>query len=63
VEPLIGFQSNGKHLPLPANIRLVKKLIEMAKALAYYDPATITALKCFIVQVPELVRTSIKGLC
>jgi hypothetical protein len=28
--------------------------MEMAKTLAYYDTATITAIKCFIVQAPEV---------
>jgi hypothetical protein len=39
-------------LALSANIRLGWKLMEVANTLAYYDTATITAVKSFIVQAP-----------
>jgi hypothetical protein len=37
---------------LPTNIRQGWKWIEVANALAYYDMATITTVKSFIVQAP-----------
>ncbi len=39
-------------LGLPANIRLEWKSMEVGNTLAYYDMATITAVKSFIVQGP-----------
>jgi hypothetical protein len=39
-------------LGLPANIRLEWKSMEVGNTLAYYDMATITAVKSFIVQAP-----------
>jgi hypothetical protein len=43
---------NGRLIVLPANIRLGWKLMEVANTQAYYDMATITAVKSFMVQVP-----------
>ena len=47
---LIWLHFNGKLQALPANIRLALKWTVVANTLAYYDAATITALKSFIVQ-------------
>ncbi len=35
--------------------------MKLANALAYYDTATITAVKGFIVQAPRLVFTGLKS--
>jgi hypothetical protein len=40
-------------LGLIANIRLGWKLMEAGNTLAYYDTATIKAVKSFIAQAPE----------
>jgi hypothetical protein len=47
-KPHMGPHSNGRFLALPAN-RRGRKLIGVANTLAYYDAATIKALKRFIV--------------
>ncbi len=52
VELLMGLHSNGRLLPLPANIRLGWKSMANSNTLAYYDRATITDVKSFIVQPP-----------
>ncbi len=52
VGPLTVLYFNGRLLALPTNIRQGWKWLEVANALAYYDTATITAVKSFIVQVP-----------
>ncbi len=43
-------QSNGRLQALPANIRLRYKRVVVENTLAYYDPATITSVKRFIVE-------------
>jgi hypothetical protein len=53
VELLIGPHSNGRLLALPTNIRLGFKWMAVANTLAYYDAATIIAVKCFIVQAVD----------
>ena len=40
---------------LPANIRFEWKQTEVVNTLAYYDTATITSVKSFIVQAPGVV--------
>ncbi len=45
-----GSSLNGRLLALPAYIRLECKWTPLANTLAYYDTATSTAVKCFIVQ-------------
>ncbi len=50
VEFLLRHHSNVKLLALPTNIR---QEMEMVNTLAYYDMATITKVKSFIVQAPE----------
>jgi hypothetical protein len=42
-------KNNGRLRACPANIRLVRKGLAVANALAYYDTATIMAIKSFIV--------------
>jgi len=49
-------------LGLPANIRLEWKSMEVGNTLAYYDMATITAVKSFIVQAPEVKEEIEKSL-
>jgi len=46
------FLFNGRPLVSPSNIRLGWKRMAVANTLAYYDMATFTALKSFIVQAP-----------
>ncbi len=46
-------------LSLPANIRLGWKWMAVTNNLAYYDKATITAVKSFIVQAPGWKRLSL----
>ncbi len=41
---------NGRLLALPPNIRLTWKGVAMANTLAFYDTATITVVKGFLVQ-------------
>jgi hypothetical protein len=50
-------------IALPANIRLEWKSIEVSNSLAYYDMATITAVKGFIVQAPgvSLLKARMAG--
>jgi len=43
-------QSNGRLQALPANIRLRYKRVVVENTLAYYDPAKIIAVKCFVEQ-------------
>jgi hypothetical protein len=50
----MGLQSNGKLLDLPENIRLGWKRIEVKNTLVYYDTATITAVKVFILPALDL---------
>ncbi len=45
---------SGRLQVFPTNIRLDWKWVEVANTLAYYDTATITAVKSFIVQAPEV---------
>jgi hypothetical protein len=52
MELLMGPRSNGRLLPLLANIRLGWKSMTNPNTLAYYDRATITDVKSFIVQPP-----------
>jgi hypothetical protein len=47
-----GLHPNGRIIALPANIRLGRKLMAVSNTLAYYDTATITAVKSFIIQTP-----------
>ncbi len=54
VEPLTVLYSNGRLLALPTNIKQGWKWLKVANALAYYDMTTITAVKSFIVQAPDL---------
>jgi hypothetical protein len=49
-------------LGLPANIRLKWKSMEVGNTLAYYDMATITAVKSFIVQAREVKEEIEKSL-
>ncbi len=42
--------SYGRLLALPTNIRLRYKRVVVQNTLAYYDPATITSVKRFIVE-------------
>jgi len=51
VDPFTGLRL----LALPANIRLGRKLMAATNTLAYYNTATITALKRFIVQAAGLI--------
>jgi hypothetical protein len=53
VESLSVLYSKARVLALPTNIRQGWKWIEVANTQAYYDTATITAVKSFIVQAPE----------
>jgi hypothetical protein len=53
VENLMRRHSNGKLLALPANITL-----EVANTNNYYETASITAIKSFIVHAPRLVYMS-----
>jgi hypothetical protein len=54
VEPLKGFHFNGRPIALPVNTRLGCKSMEVVNTLGYfYDTATISAVKSFIVQAPE----------
>ncbi len=46
---------SGSLLVLPTNIRLGWKSMQVANTLITYDTAIITAVKCFIVQAPDLV--------
>ncbi len=50
VKPLKGPHANGKLLGLTENIKLEWKWMAVANTLAYYDTATITAVKSIIVQ-------------
>jgi hypothetical protein len=59
VEHLLGLLSNGRLQALSANVRQGWKCITVASTLAYRDAATITVVKSFIVQVPELVFTKV----
>jgi hypothetical protein len=51
-EPLTELPSKYKPTALPAKIRLGRKWLILVNTLAYYDTATITAVKSFIVQTP-----------
>ena len=63
MESLSVLYSKVRVLALPTNIRQGWKWIEVANALAYYDTATITAVKNFIVQAPgPLVQQSKMGI-
>jgi hypothetical protein len=42
---------------MPKNIRLGYKLPTLANTLAFYNTATITAVKSFIVQAPGVLKT------
>ncbi len=57
MESLTVLFSNGRVLFLPTNIRQGWKWIEVANALAFYDTAKITAVKSFIVQAPDQLRS------
>jgi len=48
VKSLTGLHSNGRLLALPTNDRFGRKLMAVANTLAYYDTASITAIKSFI---------------
>ena len=52
----MGLNYNGKLLTLPINIGLGWKRMDVVNTLAYYDTATITAVKGFIVQTPKCVQ-------
>jgi hypothetical protein len=43
----------GRLLALPASVKVREKLMEVANALAYYDPVTITVVKKFYGTGPE----------
>jgi hypothetical protein len=58
VKPFKGLHSNGMLLALPPNIKLGWKCREVANTLAYYDTATITAVKTFIVQAQHYLYFS-----
>ncbi len=45
---------NGRLLAFPANVGLGRKSMAIANTLAYYNTVTITAVKSFIVQAPEV---------
>ncbi len=47
----MGLHSNGRLLALPTNISHCE--IELKNTIAYYDTATITATRCFIVRPLE----------
>jgi hypothetical protein len=49
-ESCAELNSSSRYLALPVNIRLVFKRMAVTNTLAYYDTATITAEKSFIVQ-------------
>jgi hypothetical protein len=63
-KPLTALYFDGRLLALSTNIRLGCKGNEMANTLAYYYKATITNVKCFIVQslgsVPDNLPLQIK---
>jgi hypothetical protein len=59
VKPLTGLHPNGRLPALPANIRLRWKLLALANAQAYYNTATNTVVKYFIVQAPSVKFTSL----
>ncbi len=46
----MGLDSKCRLLPVPANIRVGWKWRVVANNLAYYDAATVTVIKSFIVQ-------------
>ncbi len=46
------YETSFRFLALRANIRLGWKQMAVENALTYYDAATVTATKCFIVQGP-----------
>jgi hypothetical protein len=45
--PLTEFNSKGRFLALPADIILEWRAITVANTLAYYDAATVMAVKSF----------------
>ncbi len=49
---LMGLHSNANLQAFPAHIRLGWMREAVANTVAYYVTATITAVKCFIVQAP-----------
>jgi hypothetical protein len=53
VEPTLGLHSNGGLLIGLSNIRQGWKLMAVANTLAYYEMATIMAVKSLIVQTPN----------
>jgi hypothetical protein len=53
VEPLMELYSNGQLLAL------ITYIMAVANTLAYYDLATITAVKCFTVEAPEAFTINI----
>jgi hypothetical protein len=55
VEPLTELPSKYKPSALPAKIRLGRKWLILVNTLSYYDTATITAVKSFIVQTPDVI--------
>jgi hypothetical protein len=57
---LTGLTSNSWLPDLPPNVRLGWKCQTLSNTLAYYDTATINAMKSFIVQAPE-ARKSLNG--
>jgi hypothetical protein len=48
----MGLHCSGRLLPLPTNIRLKFKRMALTNTLAYYEMATITSVKSFMVQAP-----------
>ncbi len=50
----MGLHSNGRLLALPTNNVLGWKRMAVTNTLAYYDMATIKAVKSFIVRAPAI---------
>ncbi len=55
--------SNGRLLALPSNIRLGWKCMEVTNTRAYYDTATITAVKSLTVQALGYFETFYGSIC
>jgi hypothetical protein len=62
VEPLLELHYNCSLLALPTKIRLGWKRMEVVNTLAYYDTATLTVVKRFMVQVTRTNKYSYTGL-
>ncbi len=57
-----GLRFNGSLLALPTNIRLGWKWMEVANTLAFYDEATITAIKQGLYSQHSIFSVTYKGV-